>query len=48
MSVRFNSSVERVVEGSASEAVDSGLIPNQIQSMTVKSVFTVPCVDAQH
>ena len=36
----------QVVRGSASRPVDSGLIPNPIKPMTIKSVFTASLLDA--
>ena len=44
----LNSSDGRAVRTSAFGAVDSGLIPSQIKSMTIKLAFTASLVDAQH
>ena len=43
-----NISDERVNRASASEAVDSGLIPNVIRPMTLRVVFTAFLLDIQH
>ena len=45
--VAFNSSDGRVNRSSASEAVDSGLIPSRVKPMTLKLVFTAFLLDAQ-
>ena len=44
----YYSSDGRVVRASASGAVDLGLIPIRVESMTLKSVFTASLLDAQH
>ena len=44
----LNSSDGRVVRAFASGAVDSGLIPTLVKPMTLKLVFTVSMLDAQH
>ena len=38
----------QVVTASVSGAVDSGLIPSRVKPMTLKLVFTVSQLDAQH
>ena len=38
----------RVVRASASRAAASGLIPSWVKPMTLKLVFTVSLLDAQH
>ena len=43
-----NSSDSGVVRASASEAVDSGLIPSLVKPMTLKLVFTASLLDTQH
>ena len=43
-----NSSDGRVVRASASGAVDLGLIPSRVKSMTLKLVFTAFLLEAQH
>ena len=37
-----------MVRLSASEAADSGLIPNRVQQMTLKLIFTASLLDARH
>ena len=37
-----------VVRASASEAVDSGLIPNRVKPMTLELIFSASLIDAQH
>ena len=37
-----------MVRAPASGAVDSGLIPSRAKPMTVKLIFTVSLLDAQH
>ena len=46
--VAFNSSDGRVNGSSASEALDSGLIPSRVKPMPLKLVFTVSLLDAQY
>ena len=36
-----------MVRASVSGAVDSGLIPNRVKPMTLKSIFTASLLDAQ-
>ena len=38
----------RVVRVSASEAVDSGLIPSRVKRLTLKLVFAASLLDVQH
>ena len=44
----INSSDGQVVGASASEAVDSGLIPGRVKLMTLQLVFPAFLFDAQH
>ena len=37
-----------MVRASASEAVDSGLLPSRVKPMTLKFVFTASLLDVQH
>ena len=46
--VAFNSSDGRVNRSSASEALDSGLIPSRVKPMTLKLVFTASLLGVQH
>ena len=46
--VAFISSDGRVNGSSASGAVNSGLIPSLVKTMTLKLVFTASLLDAQH
>ena len=45
---KLNSSDDPVVRASASEVVDSGLIPSRVIPMTLKLVFTASLLDVQH
>ena len=44
----LDSSDGRVVRASASVAVDLDLLSSRIKPITLKSVFTVSLIDAQH
>ena len=45
---KCNCSDGRVVRVSATRAVDSGLIPSRVKSMTLKLLFTASLLNAQH